>query len=80
MDMLLNSLNHRDAVQNAFPLESLEMFKPVVNILKAMLSWHGRLVEMKVLTSVVEAIKMFFEHLKGKLYSGVRSGTVSANR
>ena len=70
MDVLLNNLNNRDQVVQAFPLECLEQFKPVVDVLHALLGWHGRLVEMTILTNTVERIKSFFEQLRRKLYSG----------
>ena len=77
MDMLLNNMNSKDDVLKAFPLECLEQFKPVVDILHAMLTWQGRLVEMSMLTNTVERIKSFFEQLRRKLYSRGRDGQAS---
>ena len=75
--MLLNNLNSPQQVLQAFPLDCLDHFKPVVNILAAMLSWKGAHCEVSLVSACVERIKTFFEQLKRKLYSAAGGARLS---
>ena len=49
MDMILNSLQTRQQVLKAFPVDILENFKPIVDILVALQNWQLRFVEFPIL-------------------------------
>jgi hypothetical protein len=66
--MLLNSLSTRQQVLAAFPIDVLEQFKPVVDLLAALQQWHLRFVEVPLLASSIERIKSFFELIRRKIY------------
>ena len=51
----------------AFPIDCLEKFKHVVDILVSMLTWRGRKVELTMLNTTIERIKTFFEQMKQKI-------------
>jgi len=61
LDILLNNLNSHDQVLAAFPIDCLEHFKPVVEVLVAILSWKGLHCELSLVATSVERIKTFFE-------------------
>lgn len=80
LDILLNNLGSPQHVIQAFPYDCLENFKPVVDILAAMVSHRGAHCEVSLVAASVERIKFFFEQLKRKLYNTSGGARLSQNR
>ena len=80
LDMLLNNLTSPQQALQAFPIDCLQHFKPVVEILEAILTWKGTLCEVSLLVSCVERIKTFFEQLKRNLYNATGAALMSQSR
>ena len=77
LDILLNNLNTPEQVISAFPMECLEHFKPVVEVLYAILNWKGVECEVSLIVASVDRIKTFFEQLKRKLYNAAGRARLS---
>ena len=77
MDILLNNLSTPEQVLSAFPMDCLEHFKTIVDVLGAMLSWKGARCEVSLVNLCVERIKTFFEQLKRKLYNAAGGARLS---
>ena len=78
--MLLNNLNQPEQVLLAFPQDCLDHFKPVVEILAALISWKGSHCEVSLINASIDRIKSFFEQMKRKLYSTAGGARMSQSR
>jgi hypothetical protein len=67
MDMLLNNLQTRQQILQAFPIDCLEKFKGIVDTLMSILTWRGRKCEISLLATLIDRIKTFFDQLRKKL-------------
>jgi len=58
-------------------MESLQHFKPVVDILVAMVEYRHASCHVSLITQSIERIKTFFEQLKRKLYNSAGGARLS---
>jgi hypothetical protein len=80
LDILLNSLQTREQVLKAFSIDTLENFKPIVDILASLQQWDHRYADIPLLSCSIDRVKTFFETLRRKTYLSSSSSGISISR